>query len=78
MTDEILCQTTLDPSSSYLVSSYANKSICMYDFLTGELVARAVGHGDTITGITFLPDCKHLVSVSYFFVLPGRHLCIFS
>ncbi|KAL1808151.1 hypothetical protein ACET3Z_025141 [Daucus carota] len=55
--------TTLDPSSSYLVSSYANKSICMYDFLTGELVARAVGHGDTITGITFLPDCKHLVSV---------------
>ncbi|KAL8121513.1 hypothetical protein AgCh_018297 [Apium graveolens] len=54
---------TLDPSSSYMVSSYTNKCICMYDFLTGELVARAVGHGDTVTGVTFLPDCKHLVSV---------------
>ncbi|KAL8112550.1 hypothetical protein AgCh_020029 [Apium graveolens] len=57
-----ISSVTLDPSSSYMVSSYANKSICMYDFLTGELVVQAVGHGDTVTGVTFLPDCKHLMS----------------
>lgn len=44
----------------------------MFDYITGELVARAVGHGDVITGIAFLPDCKHLVSVSnlkFYFLL---------
>lgn len=28
------------------------------------MVARAIGHGDLITGIIFLSDCKHLVSVA--------------
>lgn len=36
----------------------------MYDFMSGEMVARAMGHGEAINGIIFLPDCKHLVSVS--------------
>ncbi|KAM7531959.1 hypothetical protein LguiB_035369 [Lonicera macranthoides] len=60
----------MDPSSSYMVCSYSNKTICMYDFMTGEMVARAVGHGEVTTGVIFLPDCKHLVSV-------GRDGCIF-
>jgi WD40 repeat protein len=54
----------MDPSCSYLACSYSNKSLCMYDAISGELVTRAVGHGEVITGVIFLPDCKHVVSVS--------------
>ncbi|KAA8518996.1 hypothetical protein F0562_016230 [Nyssa sinensis] len=63
-------KVTMDPSCSYLVCSYSNRSICMYDFITGEMVARAVGHAEVITGVIFLPDCKHIVSV-------GGDGCIF-
>ena len=38
----------------------------MYDFITGEMVAKATGHAEIVTGVIFLPDCKHIVSVSFF------------
>ncbi|KAI3781660.1 hypothetical protein L2E82_11680 [Cichorium intybus] len=60
----------LDPSCSYVVCSYSDRSICMYDMTSGVMVARAVGHSDVINAIIFLPDCKHLVSV-------GSDSCIF-
>ncbi|KAI3786838.1 hypothetical protein L1987_40847 [Smallanthus sonchifolius] len=60
----------VDPSCSYVVCSYSDRSICMYDMASGEMVARATGHGEAINGIIFLPDCKHLVSV-------GSDGCIF-
>ncbi|KAJ4704500.1 mitogen-activated protein kinase-binding protein 1 isoform X1 [Melia azedarach] len=63
-------KVTMDPSGSYLVCSYSNKSICLYDFISGEMVSQAMGHGEVITGVTFLPDCKHIVSV-------GGDGCIF-
>ncbi|OVA09162.1 WD40 repeat [Macleaya cordata] len=63
-------KVALDPSSSYLVCSYSNKSMCIYDFTNGELVTQAVGHGEVITGVIFLPDCKHIISV-------GGDGCIF-
>lgn len=70
-------KVTVDPSGSYLVCSYSNKSICMYDFLNGDIVAQALGHGEVVTGVIFLPDCKHIVSVSgdgciFVWKLPGR------
>lgn len=37
----------------------------MYDYLTGKMVAQTAGHEGVITGVIFLPDCKHLVSVSF-------------
>ncbi|CAI0424366.1 unnamed protein product [Linum tenue] len=55
----------MDPSCSYLVCSYSNKSICVYDSMTGEMVTQAMGHGEVVTGVVFLPDCKHLVSVGF-------------
>lgn len=55
----------MDPSCSYLVCSYSNKSICIYDFITGKIVTQAMGHGDVVTGVIFLPDCKHIISVSF-------------
>ncbi|CAL9220117.1 unnamed protein product [Arabidopsis halleri] len=54
----------LDPSYSYLVCSYSNRTICFVDFVTGELVAQATGHGEAVTGVIFLPDCKHIISVA--------------
>lgn len=59
-------QVTIDGSCSYLACSYYNRSICIYDYNSGEMVAQATGHSDLITGIVFLPDSKHLVSVSHF------------
>ncbi|KAB5552142.1 hypothetical protein DKX38_009453 [Salix brachista] len=63
-------KVSMDPSCSYLACSYSNKSMCIYDIINGELVTRAVGHGEVITGVIFLPDCKHVVSV-------GGDSCIF-
>ncbi|KAJ4971893.1 hypothetical protein NE237_004992 [Protea cynaroides] len=56
-------KVNIDPSCSYLVCSFSNNSICIYDFTSGELVAKALGHGEVITGVIFLPDCNHIISV---------------
>ncbi|XP_030479012.1 uncharacterized protein LOC115696243 isoform X1 [Cannabis sativa] len=61
---------TIDPSCSYLACSFSNKSLCIYDFITGEMVSQAIGHSEIITGAIFLPDCKHIVTV-------GGDGCIF-
>lgn len=60
-------QVTIDPTCSYLACSFSNKSLCIYDIFTGEMVTQAMGHGEVITGVIFLPDCKHIVSVSVFY-----------
>lgn len=39
----------------------------MHDFITGEVVVQAMGHGEVITGVIFTPDCKRIISVSSFF-----------
>ncbi|XP_028787401.1 mitogen-activated protein kinase-binding protein 1 isoform X2 [Neltuma alba] len=56
-------KVTMDPSGTYVVCSFSNKSICIYDLFTGQMVASAMGHAEVVTGIIFLPDCKHIVSV---------------
>ncbi|KAL0347405.1 UNVERIFIED_CONTAM: WD repeat-containing protein 62 [Sesamum calycinum] len=63
-------KVTTDGTRGYLACSYSDRCICMYDYVTGKMVAQAAGHSDLITGIVFLPDCKHLVSV-------GADGCIF-
>ncbi|CAN1275734.1 Mitogen-activated protein kinase-binding protein 1 [Linum perenne] len=70
----------MDPSCSYLLCSYSNKSICMYDSMSGEMVMQAMGHGEVVTGLVFLPDCKHIVSVAgdgciFVWKLPPRITC---
>ncbi|XP_027927090.1 mitogen-activated protein kinase-binding protein 1 isoform X1 [Vigna unguiculata] len=53
----------MDPSCSYAVCSFSNKSICIYDLVTGKMAAKAAWHAEIVTGVIFLPDCKHIVSV---------------
>ncbi|KAL0451055.1 UNVERIFIED_CONTAM: WD repeat-containing protein 62 [Sesamum latifolium] len=55
-------KVTTDGTRGYVACSYSDRSIYMYDYVTGKMVAHAAGHSDLITGIVFLPDCKHLVS----------------
>ncbi|TKY65891.1 Mitogen-activated protein kinase-binding protein 1 [Spatholobus suberectus] len=67
----------MDPSCTYVVCSFSNKFICIYDFITGEMVAKATGHAEIVTGVIFLPDCKHIVSVDgngcvFVWKLPAR------
>ncbi|KAL2652337.1 hypothetical protein R1flu_020465 [Riccia fluitans] len=53
-----------DPSGAYVVCSHADRCLRLYEFSTGEVVAQAAGHSEIITGVTFMPDCRRLVSVS--------------
>ncbi|KAG5095333.1 hypothetical protein JHK84_050921 [Glycine max] len=62
----------MDPSCcTYVVCSFSNKSICIYDFITGEMVVKATGHAEIVTGV-ILPDCKHIVLLSRFLVICRR------
>lgn len=54
----------MDPSGSYVVCSNSDRCLRIYNFITGEPLAEALGHAEVITGMTFLPDCRRLVSVS--------------
>ncbi|TYZ67178.1 hypothetical protein PybrP1_001672 [[Pythium] brassicae (nom. inval.)] len=44
--------------------SLSDKTIRIVDLATGEMLADATGHGDTITAVKFTPDCRRLVSAS--------------
>ncbi|KHN08298.1 Mitogen-activated protein kinase-binding protein 1 [Glycine soja] len=69
----------MDPSCcTYVVCSFSNKSICIYDFITGEMVVKATGHAEIVTGV-ILPDCKHIVLILQALEeLAGRHKAVIS
>ncbi|XP_046551815.1 LOW QUALITY PROTEIN: mitogen-activated protein kinase-binding protein 1-like [Haliotis rubra] len=62
--DGVLLRIQLDPSGCYAATSCTDKNICIVDFYSGELVANMYGHSETITGIKFMNDLKHVISVS--------------
>ena len=59
-----LLRLELDPSSNYVATSSSDKSMSMYDFFSGECIASIYGHSEISTGIKFLNDMKHFVSVA--------------
>ncbi|KAK2182251.1 hypothetical protein NP493_359g02037 [Ridgeia piscesae] len=59
-----LIRVELDQSGAYLATTCSNKNICLYDFFSGELVASMNGHSEIVTGVKFMNDLKHLISVS--------------
>ncbi|KAG9453880.1 hypothetical protein H6P81_006784 [Aristolochia fimbriata] len=61
---------SIDPSGGYVVCSYSNKSLGIYDIDTGKLITQSMGHSEVVTGVIFLPDHKHIISV-------GGDGCIF-
>jgi WD40 repeat protein len=62
--DGTLLRLELDPSNNYAATSSSDKSLSVYDFFSGECIATMFGHSEISTGIKFLDDLKHFVSVS--------------
>ncbi|VDM33273.1 unnamed protein product [Hydatigera taeniaeformis] len=54
-----------DPTSTLIATAGSDKQINLFHLFTGELVATLYGHADIVMGLVFLPDLRHLVSVSY-------------
>ncbi|KAK3093427.1 hypothetical protein FSP39_015602 [Pinctada imbricata] len=59
-----LIRLQLDPSGQYAVTSSLDKNLCILDFTSGEILATMFGHSDAPTGVKFMNDLKHVVSVS--------------
>ncbi|KAM7540800.1 hypothetical protein Aperf_G00000033098 [Anoplocephala perfoliata] len=54
-----------DPTSTLIATAGSDKQINLFHLFTGEHVATLYGHADIIMGLLFLPDLRHLVSMSY-------------
>lgn len=53
-----------DASGIYIATSCTDKTLCVYDYYSGECMATMLGHSELVTGLRFSPDCRHLVSAS--------------
>ncbi len=62
--DGTLIKVQLDPSGAYVASSCSDKNLGIFDFFTGECMATMFGHSELVTGIKFMNDLRHLVTVS--------------
>ena len=72
-----LYRLALDRSGNYVATSSTDKTIAVYNFRTGELVASLSGHSELVTGITFSADNQFLISTSadsciFIWKLPSR------
>ncbi|KAL5113101.1 WD repeat-containing protein 62 [Taenia crassiceps] len=54
-----------DPTSTLIATAGSDKQINLFHLFTGEPVATLYGHADIVMSLIFLPDLRHLVSVSY-------------
>ena len=75
--DGTLIKVVLDGSGIYCATSCTDKTLAIYDYHTGELMASMAGHSELVTGLAFSPDCRHLISVSgdsciFVWRLPGK------
>jgi len=60
----------LDPTGAYLAVSGTDKTITVFDYLKGEVLATLLGHSELATALSFTPDLQNLLSV-------GGDSCIF-
>jgi len=62
--DGSLFRMTLDKSESYYATSCSDKTIGVFHYPSGEMIATLQGHSDLVTGLVFSYDCQFLISVS--------------
>nr|XP_046170143.1 WD repeat-containing protein 62-like isoform X2 [Oncorhynchus gorbuscha] len=62
--DGTLLKVQMDPAGIYLATSCSDKSICIFDYESGECVATLFGHSEIVTGMRFSQDCRHLITIS--------------
>uniref|UniRef100_A0A5K3ERM1 ANAPC4_WD40 domain-containing protein n=1 Tax=Mesocestoides corti TaxID=53468 RepID=A0A5K3ERM1_MESCO len=53
-----------DPTSTLVATAGSDKQINLFHLFTGEHIATLNGHADVVMSLLFLPDLRHLVSVS--------------
>ena len=75
--DGTLIKVVLDRSGIYCATSCTDKTLAIYDYHTGELMATMAGHSELVTGLAFSNDCRQLISVSgdsciFVWRLPGE------
>jgi len=63
-TDGTLLRLELDPAGRYVATSSSDKTLNIFEFFSGECAATMFGHSEISTGIKFLDNGKHFVSVS--------------
>lgn len=62
--DGSLIKVTLDASGILVASSCTDKTLCIYDYYSGECLATMLGHSELATGLRFTNDCRRLISAS--------------
>ncbi|XP_035709964.1 mitogen-activated protein kinase-binding protein 1 isoform X1 [Folsomia candida] len=58
-----IIKVTLDPSGYYVAVASTDKSITIFDYYKGDVVASLLGHSELATAIGFTPDFQNLISV---------------
>ena len=54
----------LDPAGIFVATSGDDRYLRLFDFFSGECLCRVPGHGELVTQIRFMHDCKRLVTTS--------------
>ena len=62
--DGTLIKVQLDPSGAYVATSCSDKNLALYEFFSGECMATMFGHSELVTGIKFMNNMRHVISVS--------------
>lgn len=57
-------KVALDNSGRYLATSCTDKTLCLFDYYSGECIACICGHSELVTGLRFSNDCEKLISAS--------------
>ncbi|XP_072558369.1 mitogen-activated protein kinase-binding protein 1-like isoform X2 [Paramormyrops kingsleyae] len=64
LSDVTFLKMQMDVSGTFLATSCSNGTICIFDYSSGDCVVTLFGHSDSVTGIQFSHDCRHLITVS--------------
>ena len=59
-----LYKSDIDPSGMYVAACAFDKTINIFDFFSGELLAQVSGHSELVTAVRFSPDGHYLISIS--------------
>ncbi|XP_072157610.1 mitogen-activated protein kinase-binding protein 1, partial [Bemisia tabaci] len=62
--DGSLIKVVLDASGIFVATSSTDKTLCIYDYYSGECMATMTGHSELVTGLRFSLDCQRLISAS--------------
>ncbi|CAH8609094.1 unnamed protein product [Dicrocoelium dendriticum] len=62
--DGCLLRCAVDPTGSIAATSGSDKQMNLFHLLSGEHIATLFGHSELSLGLRFLPDLRHLITVS--------------